>query len=174
MLVQFLRLVLTTIFLFYVYYSHYTTTRSTRTPSSFFDVSIGQHIQLLANQPLLSKLSAKNKAVEEYQAPAGIDLTVAGRRLLPNPQREVIHTATILARIRKVERDMNAQIERNHHYYDQLDADRQTTILNTPDIQGMLHTLAQQQEQEIQEYLKAKLKTTEWLQTAEVEMYVFW
>ena len=69
---------------------------------------------------------------------------------------------------------MNAQIERNHHYYDQLDADRQTTILNTPDIQGMLHTLAQQQEQEIQEYLKAKLKTTEWLQTAEVEMYVFW
>ena len=149
-------------------------THYTMKPTTLFFRCFGQQIQLLANQPLVSKLSAKNKAAKEYQAPAGLDLTVAGRRLLPNPQREVIHTATILARIRKVERDMNAQIERNHHYYDQLDADRQTTILNTPDIQGMLHTLAQQQEQEIQEYLKAKLKTTEWLQTAEVEMYVFW
>jgi tetratricopeptide (TPR) repeat protein len=129
-------------------------------------------IQLLSNVPVGNrrKGGGGGGTDNDYIAPVNIDLTVAGRRLIANPQREVVHTATILNRIRKVENEMNLQINRNHTYSNQQEILLNNQLKNTPDIESMLSDLLKQQENEINEYKKSKIKVTEWLQTAEVEM----
>jgi hypothetical protein len=125
----------------------------------------GKKMLLLANAPL-----GKRMVDAEFVPAEDIDLTVAGRRLIPNVQLDSIHNATIMSRIQKIDTLNTLQINRANLFHDQLQQERVLIATETPDILAMKDTMREQQDADIQEYLKSTAKVKDFLQTAEMEM----
>jgi tetratricopeptide (TPR) repeat protein len=139
-----------------------------RRPATFKvlpDQTNGGKIMLLSNAPL----STLQGPVEFEHAP-DIDLTVAGRRLIPNVQLDTVHNATIMSRIEKVDEMLKQQIQRAKSYHEKNATNEKLTEKNTPDIIALGDAMAKQQEEDIANYLKSTAKVKEFLQTAETAM----
>ena len=81
--------------------------------------------------------------------------------------------ATILSRIKKVEHHLNLQIDRANAWSNQQQANDHEKESHPPQsdiVQQLYRDMQQQQQMDIEEYIKSTLKVTEFLQIAEVEM----
>ena len=115
-------------------------------------------------------MTTMTAASEEFVPAEVVDLTVAGRRLVPNVQLDSIHNATILARIERAERIMEGQLERASSHLFLLERREKEEEAKRPDYEEMRKDMRERQEKDIREYLESKGRVSRVLQSSEIDL----